>query len=240
MKKRTKIIIGSIISGVFLLVILLVNNRPASSLSNDLERKSMLPLPLSMPLDGWKRIYIDGIGTIDIPPTLEIQSGLYSELIKALGMESEQGYDIIIQPRGLNEFRPEAFQRYARIMIRTVIGDNNEFETLYFNIDDLRNSDVIEMDRISYSSIQSGLLETGSRIVSWFPLEFKIINGMSCMRISYIRQLDDNPPVVVNIIAFQNVDRIHNLTLSYRQNEEDYWLNDFEIALNSFRIVDIK
>jgi hypothetical protein len=204
-----------------------------------------LPLPLSLPFGDWKRIYIDGIGTIDIPPTMEIQSGIYKEIIdplkpeimKSMGILSNPNYNIIIQQKGLNDLERSGFQRYARVMINTDMGD---FDTLYFNISEYTSADIIELNNIFQSSTRSSIAGTGLKLVNWFPLKLETINNMSCIHISYTRQLSNNPTVLVNIYKFQNVDKMYTLTLSYRLNEEEYWKDDFEIILNSFRIEDIK
>jgi len=212
------------------------------------KQKIDLPLPLPLPLEDWKRIYIEGVGTIDIPPTMEVQSGLYKEIIdplrpeimREMGFASNSNYDIIIQQKGLNELTEIGYQRYARVMIDTDIGNVGDFDTLTFDIEEYSVSDIIELNNIVRSSMVTGMAGTGLKIVNWLPLKFETINGMSCIHISYVRQLNNNPTVFVSLYRFQNVDRMYTLTLSYRQNEEEYWKDDFEILLNSFRIENIK
>jgi len=208
------------------------------------QKETVLPLPLSLPLDNWKRIYIEGIGTIDIPPTMEVQSGIYKEIIdplkpelmRSMGIVSNPNYDIIIQQKGLNDLESSGFQRYARVMINTDIGKMGDFDTLYFNINDYSASDIRELNNLFQSSTTSGFSGTGLKLVNWVPLKLEKINGMSCIHISYTRQLNNNPAVFVSIYKFQNVNRMFTLTLSYRQNESDFWSGDFNIILDSFRI----
>ena len=64
-------------------------------------------------------------------------------------------------------------------------------------------------------------------------------NGMSCIHIYYKRQFQNEPIVLVHIYYFQNYDRMHSLTLSYRISEADYWKNDFATILKSFRLTNI-
>jgi curved DNA-binding protein CbpA len=223
------------------------NNNTISDENTVLE-ETVLPLPIPLPFEDWKRIYIDGIGTIDIPPTMEVQSGIYKEiidplkpeLVKSMGIKSNPNYDIIIQQKGLNDLESTGFQKYARVMINTDIGNIGDFDTLYFNINEYTATDVKEVNDLFQSSVKSSMAGTGLKIINWFPLRLENVNGMSCIHISYTRQLNNNPMVFVNIYKFQNVDRMYTLTLSYRQSEEEYWSNDYEIILNSFRIEDIK
>jgi hypothetical protein len=215
---------------------------------NDSVNKNGLPLALSPILADWKRIYIDDIGTIDVPPTMEIQSGKYKEIIdplipelmKSMGVDASPSHNIIIQQKDLNHLSSSAFQRYARVMIDTDIKNFGDFDTLYFDIDEYTSSDIAEIDNMFHSLIISGMAGTQLKLVEWLPVKLEIINGMSCIHISYIRQLNNNPTVIVHLYDFQNIDRMYTLTLSYRQNEADYWFNDFDAILKSFRIQNIK
>jgi len=208
----------------------------------------ILPIPLKPLLDGWKRIYIENIGTIDLPPTMEIQSGKYKEIIdpikptvmKSMGLSSSTDYDIVIQQNGLNEFNTSGFQKYARVMINTDIGENEEFESLTFDINQFTASDILELDKLFKTAAEQSFDGKKSKLIQWNLLKLEIINGMSCIHISYVRQLDDNPSVIVNIYKFQNIKKMHTLTLSYREAEKDYWIEYFPIILESFRIEEAK
>lgn len=260
--KTTKVILGffvamiicGLISKFIISPILKDNIEKAIQNSNTINTRSssqkeiFLPVPLSLTLENWKRIYIEGIGTLDIPPTMEVQSGIYKEIIdplkpelmRSMGMESNTNYDIIIQQKGLNDLESSGFQRYARVMLNTEIGKTGDFDTLYFNINEYTTADVRELNDLFRSITVSGFAGSGLKLVNWFPLKLEEINGMSCIHISYTRQLNNNPTVLVSIYKFQNVDRMFTLTLSYRQNESDYWSSDFNIILNSFRIENVK
>jgi curved DNA-binding protein CbpA len=212
------------------------------------QKDTVLPFPLSLLIENWKRIYLEGIGTIDIPQTMEVQSGIYKEindsikpeLMKFMGFVSNPKYDLIVQQKGLNDLESSAYQRYARVMLDTDIGKTGDFDTLYFDINEYSAADIRELNNVFHSSMNSSFSGTGLKLVSWFPLKIEKINGMSCIHISYTRQLGNNPEVFVDIYKFQNVDKMHSLTLSYRLNENDYWSSDFDIILKSFRIEIIK
>jgi curved DNA-binding protein CbpA len=222
-------------------------NNNTINTGESIQKEIVLPLPISLPLEDWKRIYIEGVGTIDIPSTMEVQSGIYKEIIdplkpelmKSMGFSYNPNYNIIIQQKGLNDLESNGFQRYARVMINTDIGKMGDFDTLYFNINGYSNADIRELDNLFQSSISSGFTGTGLKIVNWFPLKLEKINGMSCIHISYTRQLNNNPVVFVSIYKFQNVDKMLTLTLSYRQDESDFWSKDFNILLDSFRIENV-
>ncbi len=210
--------------------------------SNDEEKP--LPLPLFPLLKDWKRIYIENVGTIDIPPTMEVQSGIYKEIIdplkptvmKSMGISSNSNYDIIIQQKGLNDLDNNGFQRYARVMINTDIGNKGDFDSLTFNINEYSELDIREFDTMFNAATKQSFEGTPIKLVQWFPLRLEIINGMSCIHISYARQLNNNPIVQVDLYKFQDIDKMYTLTLSYRQNEKDYWNEYFPTILRSFRI----
>ncbi len=216
--------------------------------NKSVEKEVVLPLPLPLPLEYWKRIYIENIGTIDIPPTMEVQAGKYKEIIdplkpelmKLVGVVSDTTYDLILQQKGLNELDKNGFQRYARVMIDTDIGNRGDFDTLTFNIKEYSEFDVNEMNDMFHSAMKESITGTALKLVEWLPLKLETISGMSCIHLSYIRKLNNNPTVLVNIYTFQNVDRMYSLTLSYRQNENDYWADDSNIILYSFRIENAK
>ncbi|WP_059369806.1 DnaJ domain-containing protein [Treponema endosymbiont of Eucomonympha sp.] len=220
------------------------NNSPEDATKKEIS----LPLALSLPLENWKRIYIENIGTIDIPPTMEVQAGLYKEIVdplkpeimKSMGIASAKNYDIVIQQTGLNDLDKTGFQRYARVMIDTDISDEDDFDTLTFNIDDYSVFDINEVNEMFHSAIIKNMTGSTLKLIEWFPLKLETINGMSCIHISYVRQLNNNATVLVNNYKFQNVDKMYTLTLSYRENEKDYWANDFKIILDSFRIENTK
>ena len=190
---------------------------------------------------GWERIYLKNVGSFDLPPTMEIQKGKYKEfndeIRKIIGFDSPQ---LTAQQKGLNEFGKESFEKYARVMIETTLGSPGEFEKLTFNISEFTQSDINELNTIYKQEFQQGFLGTGIKIIEWYPLKLEKINMLSCIHVSYKRQLQDKPYVMVHVYYFLNHDRMHTLTLSYRLSEADYWKADHASILKSFRITNIR
>jgi hypothetical protein len=216
----------------------------SASTSTHSERSDYTELPLPILQEGWQRIQLNGIGSIDIPPTMEIQSGEYREIAdslkpkiaKSTGRASTPKYDIIIQQKGLNDLNRGNSRHYARVMIDTVFGNDDDFDSLYFNLNKYDAVYINELNKSSRSILVSGFTGTGLKLVNWLPLKVETINGMSCIHISYIRQLYNNPIVVVNVYMFQNVNRMNTLTMAHRVDEQDKWEDDFAAILASFRI----
>jgi len=191
--------------------------------------------------NGWEKIHIKNVGGFDLPPTIEIQKGKYKEFIDEV--KKIKGYDatqITAQQKGLNEFGKEGFEKYARVIVETKFGSVGDFEKLNFNISTYTQLDINELNTTYKYQIQQSFIGTGLKLIEWYPLKLEKVNGMSCIHISYKRQLQDKPFVLVHIYYFHNNDRMHSLTLSYRLSEVDYWKSDYATILKSFRITNVR
>lgn len=200
-----------------------------------------LPYP-HLPLQtDWQRIKIENVGTIDIPPTMEVQSGEYKEWSEGVREKfkfKSSVPQLVIQQRGLNESRKEALNRYARITVETEYGSAGDYPKLNFDTA-AEQGEVNNLNLTFKNQIIQNLSGIGNKLITWYPLKLDNINGMSCMHLNFIRQRGDNPHVLVHTYIFPNYDRIHRLTFSYRVNEQDIWKEDFIRILQSFRITTI-
>ena len=190
---------------------------------------------------GWKRIYIKDAGFFDMPPTMEVQTGKYKEYVdhnkKIYGYETS---DLTAQPIGLNDLQQEGVQKYSRIMFRTEYASQGDFQKLDFDFSELTASDINEINEMYKKQSIASLEGTTLKILEWYPLKFEKINGMSCIHIKFKRQLKDRPHVMVDMYYFQNNDRMHTFTLSYRISEEALWKSDLQTVLKSFRITEVR
>lgn len=206
-----------------------LNNQP-----NSLLIQTMPPSTLSA---NWERIYIKNTGSFDLPPTMEIQKGKYQKFIDEI--KKTEGYDvtqITAQQKGLNTFSEADFERYARVMLETKYDSPNGFEALNFNIFKYPKAYINELNTVYKDQISQNLHNTSQKLMEWQPVKLERVNGMSCIHVSYHHQLNNNPEVLVHMYIFQNSDRVHTLTLSYRVSEASYWESDFKTILKSFRI----
>jgi hypothetical protein len=200
-------------------------------------------LPQSLPVlkTGWERVFLKNVGSFDIPPTLEVQKGKYKEY--ADERKNIQGYDasqLVAQTKGLNDFVKEGVEKYARVLMSTTIGAPGDYENLNFNQTTYTQSDITELNKLYKQQILESFSGNNLNLIEWYPLKLEKVNGMSCIHISYKRQLQDKPFVLVNTFIFHNYDRMHSITLSYRLSEENYWKSDFASILKSFRISNVK
>ena len=189
----------------------------------------------------WERVYIKDVGNIDIPPTMEVQSGNFKTFVDE--QRKIKGYDatkITIQQAGLNEKKPESFNRYARIMLDTYFGTAGEYEKMNFNITQYSQSDIAVTNTEMKSQVIQGMAGTDLKLIEWFGTTIEKINGMSCIHWSYTRQNSSKPIVLVHMYMFYNYDRAYRLNFSYRVSEQNYWKTDYATILKSFRITNIK
>lgn len=184
---------------------------------------------------------IDGIGSIDIPPEMEVQSQEYKDFVREITdgkvddylAEFEEGpRNITIQPKGINDISP-AVEYYSRVLLDTDIGKEGEF--LLLNQNSNVNPNILNMlneqQRISTEQNIDYF-----QILEWYKPSIEIVNGMFAIKTSYLRQMGSNPPVYVEIYNFQNFDRQHRLTFSYRVKEKELWEPLFSKIKSSFRI----
>ena len=205
-----------------------------------------LPITLADVKKGWTRILMKEVGSIDIPPILEIQSAKYKSDTKERRENLEKAWKVelddpkvVIQQKGLNDSNSNAIKRYARIITDISYGKPGEFNSL----NQWKSLSAKELERLNTefrNELVSGFKTTELRLIEWHPIEIVDVNGMPAIKISYTRQLRNEPVVFVNLYKFQNNDRLHSLTISYRIEEKTYWLPALNEVLDSFRITNIR
>ncbi len=184
----------------------------------------------------WERVYVKDVGYFEMPPTMEVQSGLYKVFIDDL--KETMGYNtnhVVVQQKGLNELERDGFQKYGRVILETQIGKAGDFEKLDFDINQYLATEATTNISFKQNVIQS-FVGTGLKLVEWFPAHYEKVNDYSTIHVKYRRQLKDQPVVLVNMYLFGNYNRQHTLTLSYRENEASFWELDFQRVLKSFRV----
>lgn len=192
-------------------------------------------------LSGWERVYIKNVGFIDMPQNMEVQAGTYQEIMNNYYNRIEiDAPQLVFQQKGLNNNNSSSYQTYGRVIVETQIGNYGDFQPLSFNISTVTSPEISELNLTFKQQTKSDLASIGHTLIEWYPLKVKKLNGLPCIHVSYRRQLGTNPIVLVNYFIFQNNDRMHSLTLSYRVAETSIWKTDFDRILSSFRISNIK
>lgn len=205
-----------------------------------------IPAPLGDPEEGWERIEIAGVGSIDLAPEIEIQGGRYrvqnARYKERMGeyLQIEFGQPkLTLQPKGINDFDQQALGRYMRVLVETMQGNAGDFSKIHEPID-LSESDLREFNVEVKNQTLLSFRKMGMRLIDWDPVQVVELNNMPAIRIAYTRQLKDQPHVRVENYRIQNHDRIHSLTLSYRISEGGTWKPLLKQTKASFRITDIR
>jgi hypothetical protein len=146
---------------------------------------------------------------------------------------------LTFQPKGVNALHKDALAKYARILISINKGNAGEF---------LSNNEVLGLTRSELEDLSSMYRQSfdedakklggQAKLLEWFPIKVVKINGTAAIKISYLRQAFNNPPVFVQTYNILNYDEKIEITLSYRDNEKHLWAEDFEKSINSFRYYD--
>lgn len=186
----------------------------------------------------WSKINIKDVGFIYISPELEIQSGSYKDLSDENYTKATGSFDknrVIIQQKGLNQSDKEAMKTYVRIIISTDYGKSNDYLKLDEQVN-MKLKDVLEIDKEMEQGMIKTLKNINIKLLEWNTMVFTNLNFQNCTKISYKRQLKKEPPVIVNQYLFQNYDRMHKLTVSFREEEKDKWEKLLNETINTFKI----
>ncbi len=189
---------------------------------------------------------LSGIGSISIPNTMELQSGKYKEIHDKLEVKVAEkfkyeitGNAIVFQQKGLNELEKKSFTSYARIMLDTDIGSPGDYQKATTKIAPTSN-EIKELNSDLKTQVIDGFKGTQLKLIDWYGCSFVIINGKQCLKVSCKRQLGSNPEVHVDLYRFQNNDRMHTLTISYRVSDTETVKPIFTKVFNSFKLTNIR
>ena len=194
--------------------------------------------------EGWVRLRIQDVGSIDYPSDfLELQSEDYRDIkretAQVLGLGKS---DFTLQQVGLNEQKPSAFEKYRRVILQTsylnpgeeVFRANEKYTMTQQELAEFQ-SELIDQLRQEYAKLKSiGLGD--NKIIDTGSVEIVEVNRMFPLVHTYKRQLNDNPVILVKTYLFWNYGKIHGLTFSYRVVDEGECRDIYEKILYSFRI----
>jgi len=150
--------------------------------------------PILIPA-GWKVVAIPNIGSIAIPPDMEIRddrsliskkSADFRKSIAANGNIEIEKPILLIQPKGINNLTKNASENYARILINVTNGQKGDFP---MNDSELQYTDLSELNSIRKEQIQFFVKKFGKEIINWsVPRNIKI-NGLNLIELNYVRAI---------------------------------------------------
>jgi len=191
----------------------------------------------------WETVSIPEICTYKIPPSLEIQKGTYKRLkdqVLESVLEITVSPDrVVAQPKGINDFDPNASKRYCRVIVETVRGKFGDYKKLD-DPTEISAAELAKFDKESMDQLQeaSDLLAAKGRkmtILSRQPAKVCRFNGVNALLLTNTRSLNDAPPVYVQLYVIHNNDFIHHVTISYRESEKELWVDDLAKVINTFK-----
>lgn len=230
--------IGILISVLFIVIIVLQTpgQKPTSPIGQTEQKIE----------DGWVRLRIEDIGSIDYPADfLELQSEDYRAITKEVSPNLVAQIfrlgksDFTLQQVGLNELKSSSLNEYRRVIIHTSYLNPGE--------EVFRANEKYTMSRQQLAEFQNELINqlqqeyakpglSDNIIIDPGSLEIVEVNGMFPLVSTYKRQLGDSPIVLVKSYMFFNYDKIHHLTFSCRVVDEAECRDVYEKILHSFRL----
>ncbi|WP_417062262.1 hypothetical protein [Enorma massiliensis] len=183
------------------------------------------------PTANWERIEIPGVGSIQIPPSMEVQDGAYQAMKEALTGTSSDTF--VIQQRGLNEDADVAYNTYARILVSYDQGERGDYRERDYDGDLYSSAEISELDAYFEQEMRAQLASNGIEVIEWYPFEFTSLNGTPCLHMSYSRVGDAGETTQVDVYGIPCNDRFVRVTLSYRVSDADMWADDLDLALHS-------
>lgn len=188
---------------------------------------------------------LKGTGTISIPISLEKQDGAYKKLSEKA--QNEIGYEVsedrvVFQVIGRNDNGiKERTPSYEKLIFETKIGNKGDFK----KINSIATTNELkEINDDSYNTFQSEMeiykTKINIKLLSWTKASNVKINNKNVIKLSYVRQINDNEPSVVDVYFYVNNDRYHKITTTYRLEKSKDWKPIFEKVINSFVITNIR
>jgi hypothetical protein len=197
----------------------------------------------------WSKVLLLNLGSVEIPDNMEIQNGTYKKLAESLYEINSLEYpSIAFQQKGLNDFNTNTSNSYgyARVLITTSKGKYGDYPEMVsvtqkelneFN----QSQDIREIDRNFYKeALQAIQNMEGMKLIKWNSVKMHQVNGIPYLQVSYVRQLNQRPQVIVNQNYFYNNDRYHRITISYQIEKEVYWKPYMDKVVQSFKVTNIR
>jgi len=193
--------------------------------------------------NNWQKVSIPTICTFKIPNSMEIQAGTFKEQTDDLYKKMQIPFNessVVIQQKQLNEYNKKAFQNFARILVETDYGNPGDYENISTRIK-ASKVELRELDNIFKKEVEESFYKINStgtmnmKLLSWTPVSIVQINGVSMIKLQYTRTVNNAPAALVNLFVVQNNDRMHWITVSYRQVDANLWKNDLDKVIYTFK-----
>jgi hypothetical protein len=201
-------------------------------------------LLLSLNLTSFKEkdevLKIDYFGEINLPEEMEVQAGRFKEkndvYAKDLLGNLDNHQSLVFQQKGLNSADSNSFKTYARVVVDTYKGKKETYKKLS-QTNNLNNDDIGFYKNNFEIQVQNIWPRAKMKLIRSNEILISTVGNNYCTKHSYIRQLENSPPVFVEVFRIQNNDRVHLITFSYRIKDETQWKKVMEKILNSIKVI---
>ena len=182
----------------------------------------------------WDKIDLGTWGKIELPNSMEIQSGIYKKVMdyskRHFSLNSDR---VVFQQKGVNNGKN--LDTYARVIIRTDYSANDlpDFNTMEITASDLDYLNNMYKTELTNAKNES---QFPFKIIKWNNAKIVTLNGNKCINYSYIRQLNGKPQTYTEFFTFWKGNKQHTLNVEYRLNDKDKWKSDIDKCVKTFVI----
>lgn len=194
---------------------------------------TVAPAGLSLP-PGWRRVPIPDVGTIDIPPEMEVKS----EGLRVPSPSSNiQPPKVTIQQAGWNELQAHAAGLYFRLTVETEKAAPGTVAMLGSEIPLIEELKTLSAE--CYSKLpaewRQNIIEIVPARIARLGIYPAILTG--CKR-NDASSSDGQVRVTKYIVP--NYDRRHIVVVAYRESETELWMRSLPRVLSSLRVTNVR
>lgn len=178
--------------------------------------------------EDWARYtFYDGSLSLSVPPTVELRTKNDKYQDYTHGTDGV----IIFQQKYLSNMAKEGLDRYCRVMIQYVKGEKGDFLKYYESeeIDYELRCFFRELVVQEVSSLYDLIGEPSYRWVN--------VNGYNAVEIKWRRSGSNNYTTSCKMYLLFNDDEMSKIIISYRDQEKNIWLPDFDNIIKTFNWV---
>ena len=181
----------------------------------------------------WEKINLSNWGVINLPSSMEVQSGTYQKMVDEVKKEFSINADrIVFQQKGVN--KRKNLDTYARVIIRTDYG-NEILPNL--NTEIITQTDINDLNAMYHSQVQEFARNPKfpSKVLKFNKVKIVTLNGRKCINYSYVREMGTNPQTASEFYIFWKGKNQHSINIEYRIKDSDKWKSDLNKCLASFK-----
>lgn len=179
----------------------------------------------------WQIINIEGVGSIKLPPSMEIQNENYKNLMnKVLNISDVESAKVIFQQKNLNNLNKSSFSTYARVIIKKQLGEYKNIKNI------LTQNEADDYNNIAKNEIEETSAKSNTTILKWYPATITTLNGYNAITFAYKRQIDNNTPTISETFIIQNNFKLHILIFEHRLDNNN-WNQIFENIKTTIKII---